>query len=75
MNAGELEIPPQVNGEKNLSEIALWHMRVGHTPMRRMCQIDGLKGFDKLCSETCIMCPLAKFTKVPFPSSVSRPQS
>ena len=74
VNTVELAIPSQIKHEQHVNHTTLWHMRLGHAPMNKLSCIGGLKGFDNKKTETCIVCPLAKFTKVPFSLSTSRAQ-
>ena len=71
--SGELKVPASVVSKTKLSPSTLWHMRLGHAPMKKILQIEDLKGLNSQSTEsTCIICPLAKMTKQPFQASVSR---
>ena len=74
MTVEKLQLPSNIDNSKQMSETSLWHMRLGHAPMRRISLIEDLKGFDKKHHEICVVCPLAKFTKLPFPESHSKEQ-
>lgn len=50
----------------------LWHQRLGHAPLASIGKIEGLKGFEKSCTDVCLTCPAAKFTKLPYKHSESR---
>ncbi|KAL2895367.1 Copia protein, partial [Bienertia sinuspersici] len=66
------ELPSVLKSEKGMSKNTLWHMRLGHAPMRRIQQIKELTGLQKHCEDVCLTCPLAKFTKLPYKLSESR---
>lgn len=58
---------------KKLSEIMMWHLRLGHTPMQKL-SIMGLNIKPNHNSQTqivCTTCSMGKLTKPPFPSSQS----
>ena len=46
MTAGPLDIPTRVCERNKSSASSLWHMRLGHAPMRSISQIEGLSGLD-----------------------------
>ncbi|XP_057252283.1 retrovirus-related Pol polyprotein from transposon RE1 isoform X1 [Beta vulgaris subsp. vulgaris] len=72
LNATQLDVPASIDQGRKTSDTFLWHMRLGHAPLRMISQIDSLKGFIKYECDTCVVCPLAKFTRLSFPISVSR---
>ena len=72
ITTGDLSVPDNVTKGEKVSKTSIWHMRLGHAPIKKISEIHGLKGFDKDCQESCVVCPLAKITKIPFPLSTSR---
>lgn len=68
---GRMKIPASLRIE-GLSQTMLWHHRLGHTPIERMKKIRAVKDNIKTGQEECMVCPQAKFTKLPFNSSHSR---
>ncbi|KAL8144971.1 hypothetical protein AgCh_003257 [Apium graveolens] len=50
---------------------SLWHHRLGHTPLPKLFKIPYLKPLLKNTAHTCLTCPMAKMTKLPFQSSES----
>ncbi|KAL4311038.1 hypothetical protein GQ457_01G026440 [Hibiscus cannabinus] len=55
----------------DLNKITLWHARLGHVPCS---QISRLSLFNDVsinndCLQSCTICPLARQTRLPFPSS------
>lgn len=65
------EIPTVLKDVPSLSKETLWHHRLGHAPMKRIMLIKKL-GLMKECTDLCLTCPLAKFTKLSFTSSESK---
>ncbi|XP_074373858.1 uncharacterized protein LOC141714225 [Apium graveolens] len=53
------------------ANLNLWHHRLGHAPIDKVKQISNLPNLPKHYSTVCLTCPLARFTKLPFPSSES----
>lgn len=54
----------------------LWHMRMGHPSFKVLRQLFSVnKDADMLVHNSCSVCPLAKQTRIPFPTSVSRASS
>lgn len=47
----------------------LWHCRLGHAPFSKLSHILDIPYHP---TDTCLTCPLAKFTKLPYPTSTSR---
>ncbi|KAL2943131.1 Retrovirus-related Pol polyprotein from transposon TNT 1-94 [Bienertia sinuspersici] len=39
----EMTMPSRFEGKKKMSNATLWHMRLGHAPMRRILKIDALR--------------------------------
>lgn len=58
---------------QKMSDHMLWHLRLGHAPMKKLSMMDlHIKPPTSSNSlTTCIICPLGKFTKLPFPHSQS----
>ncbi|KAL2930592.1 hypothetical protein RDABS01_036002 [Bienertia sinuspersici] len=56
--------------KKNMTQV--WHQRLGHAPVERLKKIEELKGFHSSNAGDCIVCPLAKFTRLPFKLSKNR---
>lgn len=55
----------------NNASLDTWHNRLGHAPIAKIKQISCLPIFPRNTSTTCLTCPLARFTKLPFPTSES----
>lgn len=54
------------------SEYAIWHNRLGHAPMSKIMSISTVKNhISSVPPHICITCPIARFTKLPFNSSLS----
>ena len=70
--ACKVNIPNTISGVPQNSSTTLWHQRLGHAPLAKLSNIEGLKGFDKHSQDVCITCPIAKFTKLPYTLSKSR---
>lgn len=70
--ATSLHIPELVADIKPLSPHALWHHRLGHAPLAKIKKLPSLSHLPSTTSDVCITCPMAKFTKKPYSSSVSR---
>ena len=49
----------------------LWHYRLGHTPNQKLQLISEIKAQVNKEKSICMVCPMAKFTKLPFPVSDS----
>lgn len=64
-----LTIPPHVPSLPIPSSAHLWHCRLGHAPFAKLSHIPDIPHTP---IGTCLTCPLAKFTKLPYPSSTSR---
>ena len=54
---------------QTLSETSLWHHRLGHAPLKKLKQI-GCVG-QNIKDDTCLICPMGKMTKSPYPTSKS----
>lgn len=65
-------LPSTLTHVPTLSKTTLWHYRLGHAPMSRIGKIKELDIKENNESEICITCPLAKFTKLPYPTSEAR---
>uniref|UniRef100_A0A803LMX4 Retroviral polymerase SH3-like domain-containing protein n=1 Tax=Chenopodium quinoa TaxID=63459 RepID=A0A803LMX4_CHEQI len=65
-------IPGTVKNVSKMSIPTLWHQRLGHAPMTKIKKIEELRGVDNKCEGICIICPAAKFTKLPYTLSNSR---
>ncbi|KAL2929715.1 Retrovirus-related Pol polyprotein from transposon TNT 1-94 [Bienertia sinuspersici] len=70
--AVEVEVPDSIKVDTKMSEEMKWHHRLGHIPIERMKKIRVLQGKLNNSKEVCLVCPQAKFTKVPFNTSQSR---
>ncbi|CAO2825263.1 unnamed protein product [Amaranthus hypochondriacus] len=55
---------------QKLSDNMLWHLRLGHAPMKKLNRL-GLTTTSTTSLTSCLTCPLGKFTKLPFPHSQS----
>lgn len=52
---------------------AMWHNRLGHAPLGKLKHVPSIPKDILLCKDgMCITCPMAKFTKVPYPISESK---
>lgn len=58
-----------VQQQKMLSETTLWHHRLGHAPLKKLKQIGCVAQDSK--EDTCLICPMGKMTKSPYPTSKS----
>lgn len=65
------EVSIVIKNVPSLSKETLWHHRLGHGHMKKIMMIEKL-GLKKECPDLSLTCPLAKFTKLPFPKSDSR---
>ncbi|KAL2928660.1 Retrovirus-related Pol polyprotein from transposon TNT 1-94 [Bienertia sinuspersici] len=65
-NADGLKVPDSLKEIPRMSEEMKWHQRLGHIPSERMRKISQLQGKVQDCKEECLICPQAKFTKLPF---------
>lgn len=54
------------------SDYNLWHNRLGHAPKSKLKYIPEIKSCLQNCDLVCVTCPMAKFTKLPFPVSESK---
>lgn len=64
-----------VNTAQHLSKSSiLWHKRMGHAPLEVIKKHASLRHL-KSISHICLVCPLAKHTKLPFSLSCSRSKS
>lgn len=54
-------------------DCAIWHLRLGHVALSKMKSISHLKTQCNFSDpdQVCLTCPMAKFPKLPFPSSTS----
>ncbi|XP_015162894.1 uncharacterized protein [Solanum tuberosum] len=58
---------------RNKVDVLLWHRRMGHTSAGAMQQVFSLShDYCKQEISSCEICPLAKQTRIPFPSSDTR---
>lgn len=48
-------------------QYTLWHNRLGHAHVSKLKYIDCIKHYAHVTEQVCLICPLAKFTKLPFP--------
>lgn len=55
----------------NIKAFSIWHQRLGHASVSTLQKISHIKPFIAGTTEVCVTCPLAKFTKLPFPVSDS----
>ncbi|KAL4341001.1 hypothetical protein GQ457_08G015920 [Hibiscus cannabinus] len=53
-------------------ETSLWHARLGHVSLTTMNKMHFANSMDNDCVQNCTICPLAKQTRLPFPTSTSR---
>ncbi|KAL4347752.1 hypothetical protein GQ457_17G011290 [Hibiscus cannabinus] len=53
-------------------ETSLWHARLGHVSLTTMNKMHFANFVDHACVQNCTICPLAKQTRLPFPTSTSR---
>ncbi|KAL2921093.1 Retrovirus-related Pol polyprotein from transposon RE1 [Bienertia sinuspersici] len=69
----EMEFPARMQGKPKPSAATLWHMRLGHAPMRRIQKIEGLNGCKNSDEkDVCIICQLVRFIKLPYTISQLR---
>lgn len=52
------------------TSVSIWHHRLGHTPMAKLKQIHELSPLNST-NQTCVTCPMAKSTNLPYPLSDS----
>lgn len=52
-------------------EYTVWHNRLGHAPVSKLMFIDCIKHCAQVTDKVCVTCPMAKFTRLPFPISES----
>ncbi|KAL2928742.1 hypothetical protein RDABS01_019526 [Bienertia sinuspersici] len=62
-------MPSTVKENTILDESMKWHQRLGHVPMKRISKIDGIKEILCETEDVCMVCPMAKFTKLPYKPS------
>lgn len=62
----------QVQSTKHSDQLRLWHQRLGHTPPQKLQLISGIKNQLQGEDLVCVTCPMAKFTRLPFPQSNSQ---
>lgn len=58
-----------VNFEAQSETSSIWHKRLGHTPTDIIKSHECLKTLKSTDQIHCTVCPLARHTKLPFPSS------
>ena len=63
-------IPNSIPYTSPFSPSTLWHCRLGHVPHAKLSLIPHIPPIPHL--DICLTCPLAKFTKLPYPISASR---
>lgn len=72
MNGEKTEIGMR-NKDVNLkvnNQFSVWHQRLGHASVSKLRHIDRVKPFlSQQKEQVCLTCPLAKMTKLVFPSS------
>lgn len=62
----------KVTTQSGSSEYETWHNRLGHAPMTKIMSISAVKDqVQTVPSHVCVTCPMARFTKLSFNSSVS----
>lgn len=66
-----LQTNTAVHSLSSANNLDIWHNRLGHAPLAKIKQISSLPSSPKLNSTICLTCPLARFTKLPFPTSES----
>lgn len=64
-----LTIPAHLPTPLIPSAAHLWHYRLGHAPFTKLSHIPDIPHSP---TDTCLTCPLAKFTKLPYSLSSSR---
>ena len=70
--ATSLNIPEPVDGIKPLTTNTLWHSRLGHASLEKIKKLPSLSHLIPTSGDVYITCPMAKFTKKPYTSSVSK---
>lgn len=56
-----------------MSDTTLWHHRQGHAPLKKLKHIGCVAQDGK--EDTCLICPMGKMTKSPYPTSKSHASS
>lgn len=70
-------LPAISNASVNVSmstasnSLEVWHNKLGHAPIQKIKIIPHLSIMNKNADAICLTCPMARFTKPPFPSSTS----
>lgn len=72
LSASSITLPGTARNVQDLSSTTLWHERLGHAPLKRMNKIPHLNNKLHKSDDLCLICPLAKFTKLPFRLCQSR---
>lgn len=67
-------IPNTITQVPPITTATLWHQRLGHAPFSKIEKIGAINRKKQSSTEVCLTCPLAKFTKQPYPLSNSRAQ-
>ena len=62
------------SSDTNIS-LALWHHRLGHAPLSKLKHIPSSPKQITPYTKTCVTCPMARFSKLPFPLSQSHATS
>lgn len=70
VNSSE-KLPSVVRDVPKLSKETLWHLRLGHAPMKKIQMIERIGIKDK-GQDVCLTCPLTKLTKLSFNKSEPR---
>jgi len=60
------------HGHSSDIDYKLWHKRPGHSPISKLRYITSLPCKNSTSQKVCITCPMAKFTKLPYPVSQNK---
>jgi len=71
ISAGHYGLVVTGNEVQHVNSYELWHKRLGHAPFSKLQHLPGLQ-LQHNASKVCIVCPMAKLTKLPYQLSHSQ---
>lgn len=53
----KINLPDVISNTPMMKPSILWHQRLGHATLAKISKIEGLKDFEKGCTDVCLTCP------------------